>query len=237
MKVDVDSLQFVGVVEIVFRGWTAMQLAVQHDFGGPESAEKAKWSTQSVAERIEKNPQIQQYDLSYILEDIMEFEFNTTLEDGSQFEIAKVLLKCHELFSTGKKSELLTFLGHAPIAQISQCEKSHDPNKPTDEDSCSSDSGDDMEVESESSERSISYNLRSKCAVTTPSNHTNLPTVPENVSTSEMTSSQQQSSSSSAQNTVPSSSQMEVDNEDNGWTTVSGKKRTSKRTQNRNADN
>ena len=161
----------------------------------------------------------------------MEFEFNTELEDGSQFEIAKVLLNCHQLFASGKKNELLTFLGHAPIAQISQCEKTQDPNKPANDDSCSSDSGDEMEVESENSEQNISYNLRSKCAVT-PSINTNLPTVPENVSTSEMTSSQQDSSSP-AQTSLPSSSQMEIEEED-GWTAVSNKKRISKRTQNKN---
>ena len=70
MKVDADSLRFVEVVEIVFRGWTAIQLAVQHEFGGSDSADKAKWSTESVAERIEKNPQMHQHDVSLLHSDL-----------------------------------------------------------------------------------------------------------------------------------------------------------------------
>ena len=148
----------------------------------------------------------------------MEFEFNTELEDGSQFEITEVLIHCFQLFSTGRKSELLTYLGHAPIAQVSQCEKSADPNKVQD-DSDSSDS-DDMDVDDES-ETSFSYNLRSKCAVksVTLASDRDLPTVEEN--SEEMTSEQ----SSTA---ISSQADVEVDND---WTVVSGKRRTSKRIQ------
>ena len=63
MKLDVETLRFAECVEIVFRGWTAIQLAVHHEFGGRNSAEKAKWAVEAVAERFEKNKQMKDYEV------------------------------------------------------------------------------------------------------------------------------------------------------------------------------
>ena len=42
-------------VRFVLSGWSVLQIAVQHGFGGPESAEKAEWMMDVVEQFLREN--------------------------------------------------------------------------------------------------------------------------------------------------------------------------------------
>ena len=45
----------VEAVRFVLNGWTVLQLAVQHGFGGLESAEKANWMIDVIVQVLREN--------------------------------------------------------------------------------------------------------------------------------------------------------------------------------------
>ena len=58
------NLQFVDCVRVVLRGWTALQLAIQHGFGGIHSEEKGMWLGEAVAEFFSKNRDLKYYEVN-----------------------------------------------------------------------------------------------------------------------------------------------------------------------------
>lgn len=46
---------FEAAVSVVLRGWPALQMAVSHQFGGPQSQAKATWMEEATAQWIREN--------------------------------------------------------------------------------------------------------------------------------------------------------------------------------------
>ncbi len=79
---------------MILGSWTALQLAVQNEWGGPYSGEKFDWlKEQVIALFSTKGTKIEIDDLLDLLEGVLEEEFNTIAEDESCEEIAKMLLR------------------------------------------------------------------------------------------------------------------------------------------------
>ena len=57
-----ENLQFEDCCRVVLRGWTALQLAVQHGFGGVHSQEKGQWMSYAVADYFAKNRDLKYYE-------------------------------------------------------------------------------------------------------------------------------------------------------------------------------
>lgn len=84
-------------ISLVLSRWTALQMAIENQWGGRDSREKShdlassilSWFTQS------KEP-LYIDDLENILDESMAVSFNTEIEDGSVQEVAEKLMIMHE---------------------------------------------------------------------------------------------------------------------------------------------
>ncbi|RUS28167.1 Pre-rRNA-processing protein TSR2-domain-containing protein [Jimgerdemannia flammicorona] len=83
-----NQLAFTDAVTSIFQAWTALKLAVDLDWGGPDSAEKRDWFVDTVVGQFnQKGKKLDAFDLEVILNQIMEDEFNVTLEDDSAYQV------------------------------------------------------------------------------------------------------------------------------------------------------
>jgi len=77
---------------LILNTWPALTLAVQNEFGGPESADKRDWMCGAVAELFESTPGTITEDLEQFLLEILADEFETALEDDSAYSTAQKIL-------------------------------------------------------------------------------------------------------------------------------------------------
>lgn len=84
--------QFKEGLRSIFRQWTGLELAVFHQWGGPSSTERADSLVEEVLKMFEGPEKVYKDDISLILEDYMETQFNTILEDGSPDELGELLV-------------------------------------------------------------------------------------------------------------------------------------------------
>jgi pre-rRNA-processing protein TSR2 len=74
----------------VLRQWTALELAVFHQWGGPDSKQRAEGLQQELLDLFLGSDDVYKDDISLILEDYLEQEFNTICEDGSPEELGEM---------------------------------------------------------------------------------------------------------------------------------------------------
>jgi pre-rRNA-processing protein TSR2 len=75
----------------VLRQWTALELAVFHQWGGSNSKERAEALKNELVETFLGPEKVYKDDLSLILEDYLETEFSTICEDDSPDELGELL--------------------------------------------------------------------------------------------------------------------------------------------------
>jgi pre-rRNA-processing protein TSR2 len=76
----------------VLRQWTALELAVFHQWGGPSSRERAEVLREELLDLFLQPDKVYKDDIGLILEDYLETEFNTILEDGSPDELGELFV-------------------------------------------------------------------------------------------------------------------------------------------------
>ncbi|XP_020572622.1 pre-rRNA-processing protein TSR2 homolog [Phalaenopsis equestris] len=110
---------------LVLSRWTALQMAVENEWGGRESRRKSEelasaifsWFTQS------KEP-LYIDDLEKLLDENMESSFNTEIDDGSVEEVAEQLMVIHEDLLGGNFASIADLRKAAPAtASVSQSRK------------------------------------------------------------------------------------------------------------------
>lgn len=78
----------------VFRQWTALELAVHNQWGGPDSARNAEAMVNEIIDLfLNTHERIYKDDVSLILDDILESQFNVVCEDESTEEIGDILCR------------------------------------------------------------------------------------------------------------------------------------------------
>ncbi|NP_001135814.1 TSR2, 20S rRNA accumulation, homolog [Nasonia vitripennis] len=82
------------IIERIFSNWTALRMAVEHGMG---STEQARNFCEYVAEILRINEKLDQLDLAAELEDYMDAEFHTQLEDDSEKQVAEEIHRLHYL--------------------------------------------------------------------------------------------------------------------------------------------
>lgn len=75
----------------MFRQWTALELAIHHQWGGPQGQVQASALVEEVMTMFLGPELIYKDDVAILLEDFMETYFNTILEDGSGDELGDLL--------------------------------------------------------------------------------------------------------------------------------------------------
>ncbi len=100
------------IIRSIFSRWTALQLAVSHSMGGPESEAKYEAFIQAFGEYLTRNlrPSLaisaQESDIQEYLDEILDEEFHTVLDDGSSSELAQLFLRYIHLILQGKLTEV-----------------------------------------------------------------------------------------------------------------------------------
>ncbi|UJR22981.1 hypothetical protein I4U23_026008 [Adineta vaga] len=100
------------IIRSVFSRWTALQLAVTHSMGGSESEVKYEAFINAFAEYLTRNfrssfpTSAAESDIQAYLDEILDEEFNTELDDGSSYELAQLFVKYIQLILQGKLNEV-----------------------------------------------------------------------------------------------------------------------------------
>lgn len=96
-----------GVIARLF-SWPALRIAVDQNWGGPDSAQKRTWIASEIVDAFEEQDPVpdDQYIEEMILQ-IMEDEFSAYFEDGSAEGVAKDIVRLWECAQAGQ-SEMTT---------------------------------------------------------------------------------------------------------------------------------
>nr|XP_021199485.2 uncharacterized protein LOC110383087 [Helicoverpa armigera] len=142
--------EFKPIVDLVLNNWTALQLAVEHGMGAPGGEKTAQLMSVYIARYCVENV-VDRDELTEVIEDLMDEEFETVCHDDSPKEIAVLLLQFLSLLREGRHDECRARLDAMPKCQIWLSQPIHESVPPQchgnpDDDSTSSsgeDEGDD----------------------------------------------------------------------------------------------
>ncbi|KAG0165166.1 hypothetical protein DFQ28_009179 [Apophysomyces sp. BC1034] len=102
-----NKVAFEEGVGYIFQSWTALNLAVEQDWGGVESADKRDWMIATVVEYFDKNgKKLDIEDIEDILIQIMNDEFHTMLEDDSAYLVSKHIVELFQQCVKGNLTEV-----------------------------------------------------------------------------------------------------------------------------------
>nr|CAD7611244.1 unnamed protein product [Timema genevievae] len=103
-------------VKSVFNNWEALKMAANLRFSGVESLSRATNFVEAVVDLI-NNKDCDYYDLLDLLEDTMDEQFDTYIEDGSLEEVATLLKSFHDSFKSGNTEQLLQDINFQPNSE------------------------------------------------------------------------------------------------------------------------
>lgn len=134
------------IVDLVLNNWTALQLAVEHGMGAPGGEKTAQLMSVYLARYCVENV-VDREELTEVIEDLMDEEFETVCHDNSPKEVASLLLLFLGLLREGRHDELRNRIEAMPKCQKWLSQPIHESVPPQchgnpDDDSTSS-SGDD----------------------------------------------------------------------------------------------
>ncbi|ESO95835.1 hypothetical protein LOTGIDRAFT_231994 [Lottia gigantea] len=151
-----NDVLFSEAVSGLFRGWTALQLAVSHGFGGAYCQEKAEWLVYATETWFNENSNIDPLECEEFLEDVLNHEFDLIVDDGSLTEIARKICDFYKLCKEKRFDDIKQEIQKFPVAQVQNCQKVES------DDDCE----EDEEIEDDSTQPSTSQ------PSTLPSNQT-----------------------------------------------------------------
>ncbi|KAJ2374396.1 rRNA accumulation- protein [Coemansia sp. RSA 2607] len=107
-KIHPNKEAFIEGVDHVLEKWTALSLAVTNMWGGEKTKEKRDNMVDEIVEHFDgiaaKKKTPEATDLEDMLLDIMDEDFNISLEDQSEKEVAKILITIYNECRTGNFS-------------------------------------------------------------------------------------------------------------------------------------
>jgi hypothetical protein len=113
---------FPNAVDVIFKNWTALQLAVSQGAGGPQSRAIAAWLVNATAQWFSENRDLEPYEVESFLEDIINTEFNMVIEDCSIKEVSKLLCDLYALCSSNaSETDVEARLQTLPKCDLSAC--------------------------------------------------------------------------------------------------------------------
>ena len=100
------------IIRSVFSRWTALQLAVAHSMGGSESEAKYEAFISTFADFLTRNlrPSLPvsavESEIQAYLDEVLDEEFNTELDDGSSQELAQLFVRYIHLILQGRLNDV-----------------------------------------------------------------------------------------------------------------------------------
>ena len=95
----------------VLRQWTALELAVHHQWGGPQSSARADALVKEITELFLGPDKIYKDDVALLLEDYMDVNFQTICEDNSPDELGDLFCDMWRECIVGKTDLVTNALG------------------------------------------------------------------------------------------------------------------------------
>lgn len=105
----------------VFSCWTALNLAVENHWGGAESEQKRDDFVQQVINFCISRKEVFRDEIEDILVDKLDEYFSVVLEDGSDVEVAEILVKLHSNCSKGDFTYAKELVENLKKCQSNQC--------------------------------------------------------------------------------------------------------------------
>jgi pre-rRNA-processing protein TSR2 len=105
--IEIATAEFHAGVTAILRSWSPLKTAVESEWGGTQSKEKAEYLRTHMLtcfDYTKQKPSIDMYDLEDDLAIFMEEEFSIVLEDNSEKQIAQLLFKIYEMCGNGNFS-------------------------------------------------------------------------------------------------------------------------------------
>ncbi|KAF1349661.1 Pre-rRNA-processing protein TSR2-domain-containing protein [Delphinella strobiligena] len=82
--------------------WPALTVAVQNNWGGPDSASKRDWFAGAISELFDSRPDTDQIDVESVLLQVMQDEFDVNVEDETEVPVAEEIMKIRkQVFEDG----------------------------------------------------------------------------------------------------------------------------------------
>ena len=94
-------------IDAIFKNWTALQMLVKQGAGGPQSREKAEWMTGVTENWFYENKDLEVFEVSDFLDEIMINEFTVSVDDGSLDDVARSIC---EFYAVCKSSDVETVM-------------------------------------------------------------------------------------------------------------------------------
>jgi len=101
-------------IDALFKNWTALQMLVGTGAGGPQSREKAEWMTGVTENWFYENKDLEVYEVSVFLDEILINEFNVSVDDGSLEDVARSICEFFSLCQNSDEETLMTKLKSLP---------------------------------------------------------------------------------------------------------------------------
>ncbi|KAH9834355.1 pre-rrna-processing protein tsr2 [Teratosphaeria destructans] len=92
--------------------WPALHVAVQNAWGGPDTADKKDWFAGAVSDLFTSRPDTDAEDLEIFLLQIMQDEFDCNVEDESECEVARTILRLKKSLAEDRSLEGFRELEH-----------------------------------------------------------------------------------------------------------------------------
>lgn len=122
-------------VDAILKNWTALQLAVSQGAGGPQSKEIAQWMVDATVQWFNENNNLEPYEVTEFLEQIIIQELNLMIDDGSSDEIGTTLCEFYQLCTSSKSTdEIVSKIRTLPKCDLSKCKVDGEPLNTINED-------------------------------------------------------------------------------------------------------
>ena len=109
-------------VDAIFKNWTALQLAVSQGAGGPQSKAIADWMVEAVVQWFNENQNIEGYEVTEFIDQIVNQEFNLIIDDGSADEIGNTICEFYNLCTSSRSNdEIIAKIQSLPKCDLSRC--------------------------------------------------------------------------------------------------------------------
>ncbi|EGG15474.1 hypothetical protein DFA_10313 [Cavenderia fasciculata] len=131
----------------IFKQWTALQLAVENQWGGFGSSSKAEEMRQDVLDLFLMGKPVHTDMIAPILEDCLSQELNTVAEDQSCGEVAELVVQAFNLCVRGQFAQVVQLIGPEMGSAVDRCIK---PMNDDDSDEDIDGDGDDSMMEDDS---------------------------------------------------------------------------------------
>ena len=138
---DVSTNTFVRAVHVVFGEWTCLKLAVENEWGGRQSRERALALLKRVLDGLLASATVHRDELRDLLDVTLLDDFNIEAEDDSPDQVAEVLLTLHaeaKVGTTATADMLIARAGGKGSTWV-ECPPPPKTQDSSDDDDCSSD--------------------------------------------------------------------------------------------------